>query len=140
MAHYAELNEGNEVIYVAYLDNEIITDENGNEVEELGIQHLHTHHGSNRRWVRTSYRGNFRNKYAGQGDSYREDIDMFISPKPYASWILNETTGQWEAPVPKPELTEEQLNDETYTYYYFWIEEIESWYLNRVEKQLGPVE
>lgn len=138
--HYAELNENNEVIYVAYLGNEIITDENGNEVEELGIQHLHTHHGDHRKWVRTSYRGNFRNKYAGLGDSYREDIDMFISPKPYNSWILNETTGQWEAPVPKPELTEEQLNDETYTYYYFWLEEIESWYLNRVEKQLSPVE
>ena len=46
--HYAELNENNEVIYVAYMDNEIITDENGNEVEELGIQHLHTHHGEER--------------------------------------------------------------------------------------------
>ena len=62
MAHYAELNENNEVVYVAYMDNEIIIDENGNEVEELGIQHLHTHHGSDRRWVRTSYRGSFSGK------------------------------------------------------------------------------
>jgi hypothetical protein len=134
MAHYAELNENNEVIYVAYMDNETITDENDNEVEELGIQHLHTHHGADRRWVRTSYRGNFRNKYAGLGDTYREDLDMFISPQPFASWILNETTGQWEAPTPQPELTEEQLNDETYTYYYFWDEETQSWSLNQIEK------
>jgi hypothetical protein len=117
MAHYAELNENNEVIYVVYMDNEIITDEDGNEVEELGIQHLHTHHGSDRRWVRTSYRGNFRNKYAGLGDTYREDLDMFISPQPFASWILNETTGQWEAPIPRPD--DENL--------YVWNEETQSW-------------
>ena len=118
--HFAELNENNEVIYVAYMDNEIITDENGNEVEELGIQHLHTHHGAERKWVRTSYRGNFRNKYAGLGDTYREDLDMFISPSPYPSWILNETTGQWEAPVTQPELTQEQIDG---GYYYTWDEE-----------------
>ena len=117
MAHYAELNENNEVIYVAYMDNETITDENDNEVEELGIQHLHTHHGSHRRWVRTSYGGNFRGKYAGQGDAYREDLDMFISPQPFASWILNETTGQWEAPIPRPD--DENL--------YVWNEETQSW-------------
>jgi hypothetical protein len=127
MAHYAELNENNEVIYVAYMDNEIITDENGNEVEELGIQHLHTHHGADRKWVRTSYRGNFRNKYAGVGDTYREDLDMFISPQPYPSWSLNETTGQWEAPIPAPELTEEQTNSETHFYSYTWNEETQSW-------------
>jgi hypothetical protein len=120
MAHYAELNQSNEVIYVVYMDNEIITDENGNEVEELGIQHLHTHHGAERKWVRTSYGGNFRNKYAGLGDTYREDLDMFISPSPYPSWILNETTGQWEAPVTQPELTQEQIDG---GYYYTWDEE-----------------
>lgn len=103
MAHFAELNENNEVIYVAYMDNEIITDENGNEVEQLGINHLHQHHGTDRRWVRTSYSGSFRGKYAGLGDIYREDLDIFISPSPYPSWILNETTGGWESPVPQPE-------------------------------------
>lgn len=120
MAHYAELNQNNEVIYVVYMDNEIITDENGNEVEELGIQHLHTHHGADRKWVRTSYGGNFRNKYAGLGDTYREDLDMFISPSPHPSWILNETTGQWEAPVTQPELTQEQIDG---GYFYSWDEE-----------------
>ena len=119
MAHFAELNENNEVIYVVYMDNEVITDENGNEVERLGIEHLHTHHGSHRRWVRTSYRGNFRGKYAGQGDTYREDLDMFISLSPCPSWILNEITGQWEAPVPYPT----DGND------YLWNEETQSWNL-----------
>jgi len=123
MAHYAELNENNEVIYVAYMDNETITDENGNEIEQLGIDHLHFHHGPERRWVRTSYGGNFRGKYAGQGDIYREDLDMFISPQPYPSWILNETTGQWEPPIPYP-------NDENN---YTWNEDIQNWELVDVE-------
>lgn len=117
MAHYAELNEKNEVIYVAYMDNEIITDENGNEIEEYGIQHLLRHHGSNRRWVRTSYRGNFRGKFAGIGDTYREDLDAFIAPKPYESWILNETNFTWEPPIPIPD----QDNQ------YSWNEENQSW-------------
>ena len=117
MAHYAELNENNEVIYVIYMENDIVTDENGNESEELGIQHLHTHHGSDRRWVRTSYSGSFRGKYAGLSDIYREDLDMFITQQPYPSWTLNETNGQWESPVPYP-------NDGNY---YQWNESNLSW-------------
>ena len=117
MAHYAEINENNEVIYVVYMDNEIIMDENNNEVEELGVQHLHYHHGVNRSWVRTSYSGSFRGKYAGVGDTYREDIDMFIGPSPYPSWILNETTGQWEPPIPYPQ------DNNNYT----WDEELQTW-------------
>lgn len=85
MAHYAELNENNEVIYVIYVDNEIIIDEDGNEVEQLGINHLHKHHGENRKWVRTSYGGNFRGKYAGIGMYYDEIIDAFIQLKPFKS-------------------------------------------------------
>lgn len=117
MAHYAELDENNQVIYVIYMDNEIITDENGNEIEELGIQHLHTHHGSHRCWVRTSYGGNFRGKYACIGDTYREDLDMFISPSPYSSWFLDETNGQWRPPIAMP-------NDENF---YSWNEETQNW-------------
>jgi hypothetical protein len=44
---------------------------------------------------------------------------MFISPKPFNSWILNETTGQWEAPVTKPELTQEEIDN---GYHYVWDE------------------
>jgi len=117
MAHYAEINKNNEVIYVVYLDNEIITDENGNEVDELGVQHLHTHHGTDRKWIRTSYRGNFRGKYAGIGDTYSEELDIFISPQPYPSWILNTSTGEWIPPIPLPD-------DENY---YNWNEEMQDW-------------
>jgi len=109
MAHYAELNENNEVIYVIYMDNEIITDESGNEIEELGIRHLHEHHGEDKKWIRTSYRGNFRGKYAGVGYKYDEELDVFISPQPFSSWIFNTSIMEWESPLgPEPELTEEE--------------------------------
>jgi len=120
MAHYAELNKNNEVIYVVYVDNEIITDRNGNELDQLGVDHLHFHHGSHRKWIRTSYRGNFRGNYAGVGYIYRKDINMFVLPSgPYPSWILNKTTGQWEAPIQKPD---------NYFKDYEWIEDLQIWF------------
>jgi hypothetical protein len=45
----------------------------------------------------------FRKNYAGLGYTYNTDIDAFVPPKPFASWLLNETTAQWEAPVAMPE-------------------------------------
>ena len=119
MAYYAELNQNNEVIYVVYMENSVITDENEEENDQLGIDHLHHHHGANRRWVRTSYTGRIRGKFAGIGDTYNEQLDRFISPKPYNSWNLNETTGEWESPLPMPELTQEQINNNQF---YFWDE------------------
>jgi hypothetical protein len=52
---------------------------------------------------RTSYNGNIRANYAGIGYTYDPDFDVFIAPRPHASWKLNYTTYQWEAPVAKPE-------------------------------------
>ena len=64
-----------------------------------------------------SYNGNMRKNYAGIGDTYDEDRDAFISPKPYPSWTLNETTCRWEAPVPLPD-------DENN---YVWNESTQQW-------------
>ena len=43
-----------------------------------------------------------RKNYAGIGYSYDTGRNAFIPPKPYASWVLNESTAQWESPVPMP--------------------------------------
>jgi len=119
MAHYAELNENNEVIYVAYMDNHIITNSDGNEIEQLGIDHLQRHHGADRRWIRTSYSGSFRNKYAGVGDIYREDLDCFIYSQPYPSWSFDEETKQWNSPVNYP--------SDYNGFNYEWDEENQMW-------------
>lgn len=112
MPYFAELNENNEVIAVLYLTDDQILDENGNESEQLGIDHLHFHHGADRRWVRTSYGGNFRGQYAGIGFTYDENLDIFVCPQPYPSWILNTQNGSWDPPYPPPVLTNQQILDE----------------------------
>ena len=63
-------------------------------------------------WIKTSYNTQagvhllggtpLRKNYAGIGYTYDEERDAFIPPKDYPSWVLNEDTCQWEAPVPKP--------------------------------------
>jgi hypothetical protein len=121
MSHFAQLDENNVVIFVTPIDNDIITDENGVEQEQLGIQHiLNTIPGAeNYTWKQTSYNNNFRGNYAGVGYTYDEILDAFILPKPFESWTLNEATAQWESPVPYPE--DEKL--------YGWNEETLSWQL-----------
>jgi hypothetical protein len=66
-----------------------------------------------------------RKNHAGIGMTYDEDRDAFIAPKPYNSWVLNETTCQWEAPVAKPTTI---LEDDQY---YFWNESIINWEIKK---------
>ena len=74
-------------------------------------------------WIQTSYTGSIRKNFAGIGFSYDKDRDAFIPPKPFASWLLDEETCRWEAPVPYP----------TDSNQYSWNEETQSWELNDVQ-------
>jgi hypothetical protein len=96
MAHYAFLDENNIV-------TEVITGIDETELIE-GLD-PETWYGKFRGQTckRTSYHGNIRGKYAGIGDTYNEELDAFIEPKPFNSWILNTQTFSWEAPIPYPE-------------------------------------
>jgi hypothetical protein len=100
MAHFAELDNNNVVLRVVVVNNSDITDTNGNEVESIGQQFCYNLYGG--RWIQTSYNGSFRKHFAGKGFTYQEDIDMFIPFKPYASWILNDSTKLWEPPIVEP--------------------------------------
>jgi hypothetical protein len=82
MAHFAQLNENNVVIQVIVVDNLILINEDGIEIEELGIKFCHNLFGSQTNWIQTSYNGTFRFNYAGIGYLYDKDKDAFISPKP----------------------------------------------------------
>lgn len=117
MAHFAKLNENNIVIEVNVVHNNELLDENGQESEQKGIDFLIAWSGGYTNWKQTSYNNNFRKNYAGIGYEYREDIDAFIPPQPYPSWILDIETGQWKHPIPKP----------TDGKRYFWNEETVSW-------------
>jgi len=127
MAHYAMLDENNIVTQVIVVSNDDIKDVNGNEVEEIGVAFCKKLLGADTNWKQTSYNNNFRVRYAGISYSYSEELDAFIPPKPYASWVLNEETADWESPVgPAPELTEEQLAIRAI---YRWDEENTQWVL-----------
>ena len=100
MAHFAKLNEDNTVVAVHVVNNEVITVD-GAESEQAGVDFLTGLHGHTL-WKQTSYNGTFRKNYAGIGFTYDAGRDAFIAPQPWASWILNETTCQWEPPVAYP--------------------------------------
>jgi hypothetical protein len=110
MSHFAEINQDNVVTRVTVGDN---NDPNGDE----GYQWLIDNLGG--RWVQTSYNSAFRNKFAGVGDIYREDLDAFISPSPFDSWVLNVETLRWQPPTPRPTDGKEYVwNDGTTS----WVE------------------
>jgi len=101
VAHFAKLDENNNVLEVHCVHNNELLDENGVEQEQKGIDFLVAWSGGYPHWKQTSYNGNIRKNYAGIGYTYRQDIDAFVPIKPYASWILN-ANAQWEAPVAMP--------------------------------------
>ena len=120
MAHFAKIGLNNKVISVHSVHNNELLDADGVEQEVNGIRFLTNLHGW-AIWKQTSYNANIRKNFAGIGFTYDEDRDAFIPPKPFNSWILNEDTCLWEAPVAKPttELEENQ--------YYSWNESIVNW-------------
>ena len=128
MAHFAELDQLNRVIRTVVACNDDIAN-NGGEQSEQAAEHFKTVcplSPAGIKYVQTSYNNNFRKSFAGVGMIFREDLNMFITPQPFASWTLD-NDGNWNAPVPKPE---------TYTQYgegvkdaYNWDEENQTWVL-----------
>lgn len=117
MAHFAQLDENNVVLQVIVVHNNELMD-NGVESEAKGIAFCQSLF-PNTNWVQTSYNSRVRKNYAGVGYIFDAGRDAFIPPKPYASWVLNETTCQWDAPVPVP--TDGKM--------YSWDEATTSWVL-----------
>ena len=100
MAHFAELDSNNVVLRVIVVDNKDTSTAQGEEKESIGIAFCERLLGGT--WVKTSYNGNIRKNYAGIGFSYDKDRDAFIPPKPFNSWVLDEGTCRWNAPVAYP--------------------------------------
>ena len=129
MAHFCKLGKGNIVERVEVVSNDVAT------TEQDGIDFLNNLYKTPYDvWKQTSYntRGGehisggtpFRKNFAGTNWYYDSTRDAFIPPKPFQSWILNETTCLWESPVTRPELTEEEVIDGKM---YKWNESNQSW-------------
>jgi hypothetical protein len=131
MAYFAKIGLNNKVIEVLSVVNEVLHDSNGIEQEVIGIDFL-TKLTGYPIWKQTSYNTHggvhsfggtpLRKNFAGKGMVYDEDRDAFIPPKPFNSWILNESTCLWVAPVLRP-----QDNNR-----YNWNEQTLSWDLAEV--------
>ena len=121
MAYFAKLGTGNIVEQVISINNAVITDANGVEQEQLGNDFINKLYNTRDVWKQTSYNNNFRKNFAGIGYQYDQTRDAFIPPKPFNSWILNEDTCRWEAPIAMP-TTELEDNQ-----YYSWNESILNW-------------
>ena len=121
MAHFAKLGIGNKVLTVEVVHNDVAT------TEQAGMDFLNKTYGTNDLWKQTSYNTKagvhqlggtpFRKNYAGIGYKYDMYRDAFIPPVPFQSWVLNEETCLWEAPVAKPDDGQK----------YEWNEETQQW-------------
>jgi hypothetical protein len=117
MAHYAFLDKNNIV-------TEVITGIDENELIEGKQPEVWYGEFRGQRCVRTSYNANIRKNYAGIGYSYSDELDAFIPPKPYPSWIFNEEECSWDPPIPYPQTNESD--------YYFWDEQNKNWKLYQI--------
>jgi hypothetical protein len=120
MAHFAKLGTGNIVEQVIVVSNDIAI------TEQAGSDFINKLYNTRDVWKQTSYNRTFRKNYAGIGYTYDENKDAFIPKKPYNSWILNEDTCLWNAPVAMP-ITELEENQ-----YYFWNESIINWEIKTI--------
>lgn len=113
MAHFAEISlTDSSVLRVVVVNNDVIIDD-GAESETKGIAFCAGLFGGN--WVQTSYNSSFRKNFAGVGFLYDAARDAFIPPQPYPSWVLNEYSCQWVAPVPRPDGSAMYVWDEAST-------------------------
>jgi hypothetical protein len=131
MASFAKIGLNGKVIEVLSVVNEVLHDSNGIEREDIGIDFL-TKLTGYPVWKQTSYNTHggvhnnngtpLRKNHAGIGYTYDEDRDAFIPPKPFNSWLLNEDTCLWNAPVVYPQ------DDNRYS----WNEQTLSWDLTTI--------
>ena len=144
MASFAKIGINNIVEQVISIHNNELLD-NGIESETKGIEFCKSLFGQNTNWKQTSYNTiggihqlggtPFRKNHAGIGYIYDENRNAFIPPKPYNSWILNEQTCDWEAPLSYPitnTKNEFYENGSPKNDFYTWNEETQSWTLQTI--------
>lgn len=122
MAHFAKLDENNIVTEVLVVNNEVLLKADNTESEYKGKTFLNSLFGS-ATWIQTSYNGNFRKQFAAVGYKYDSTNDVFISPSPFASWVLD-SNFDWQSSVFYP--TDGKM--------YSWNEENQSWDLYTPEQ------
>lgn len=142
MAHFAKINENNEVLTVLTVNNLDVVNSEGVETESVGQQYLETHNNwPANLWIQASY-NTFQNQHLNGGTAFRGNAaavgylwdsvnQIFIAPKPYSSWVKDIATATWKSPIgDAPVLTEQQKAEtlaQTHHWIYLWNEANQSW-------------
>jgi hypothetical protein len=129
MAHFAELNSNNEVIRVLVFSNEDINNHGGDlSIEaEQWVESSTPHIEDGVYWKQTSYNGNFRKQYAGIGDIFNSDLNMFIVKQPDGpGWTLD-SNGNWQPGNTYPTITTYEVDGKQFSIDITWNEDSLSW-------------
>jgi hypothetical protein len=129
MAHFAELNSNKEVIRVLVFSNEDINNHGGDlSIEaEQWVKNSTPHIEDGVSWKQTSYNGNFRKQYAGIGDIFNSDLNMFIVKQPDGpGWTLD-SNGDWQPGNTYPTITSYEFNGNQFPISITWDENNLSW-------------
>jgi len=136
MAHFAKINDENEVINVLYVDNDNIQNDQNIETESVGQTYLQTHNNwPADKWIQCSYNtvtnthksggSPFRGNYPSIGFTWDSTNNIFWPPKPFASWVKHIESAQWKSPIgDAPALTDEENSSGKY---YEWNETNQTW-------------
>ena len=121
MAHFAELDNNNVVLRVVVVGNDCVPSDEHIDGETWCVNFFKTPN-----WKQTSYNNNFRKQYCGVGFTFDAAKNIFIGPKPHASWALD-ANGDWQAPVTYPTVTTYGSNDPLDIYSISWDEDNLRW-------------
>ena len=128
MACFAKLADDGKTVVNTLAFDKAKTTKNNQINEEVGQGYLYRNHGWPAKLWRLSETEKgvpYRKNSAGIGHTYDSARDAFIVPKPFPSWILNETTCKWEAPIPKPDDAKQMQHGVGKIYH--WNEENQTW-------------
>ena len=118
--YFAQIDDSNIVQRVIVVSDNDCVDSNNEHNEEVGIAFCKfLVQDPSSKWKESFKDGSQRKRAAGIGFEYDSTRDAYIPPRPFPSWTLNETSCDWEPPIPKPTLTDEQVAARGY---YMWNE------------------
>jgi hypothetical protein len=132
MAHFAEIDSNNKVIRVLVACNQDIANNGGEQSEQAAkaFEIVVPLSENGIKWVQTSYNNNFRKQFAGKDYTYDSVKNVFIKPKPFASWSLD-SNNDWQAPISYPVT---YILSTSYPDSYLWNEQNQTWDIEQIQE------
>jgi len=132
MAHFAEIDSNNKVIRVLVACNQDIANNGGEQSEQAAkaFEKVVPLSENGIKWVQTSYNNNFRKQFSSKNYTYDSIKNIFIKPKPFASWSLD-SNNDWQAPISYPVT---YILSTSYPDSYLWNEQAQTWDIEQIKE------